>query len=152
MPETPIGPGTEVTLLFTLKLDTGEVVDSTGETPATFKVADGNLLPGFEQAMFGLRAGESAVIPIEAEQGFGLHKEENLQKMKKQTFSPDLELEEGLVVSFANERKEELPGVISRVEEDLVEVDFNHPLAGRDLVFEVSIISVTQVSAEIIRM
>ena len=56
---TPVGPGTRVTLRFSLQLDNGNVVDSTGLKAATFDVGDGNLLPGFEAAMFGLLAGAS---------------------------------------------------------------------------------------------
>ena len=72
MTEQRIGPDKEVTLHFALKLENGEVVDSTfDKKPATFKVGDGNLLPGFEQALYGLKAGDKRVLPIEPEQGFG---------------------------------------------------------------------------------
>ena len=148
----PVGPGTLVTLTFSLRLATGELVDTTDDRPASFTVGDGNLLPGFEAAMFGMKAGEQAALAIPAEQGFGSVKEENVQRMKKGDFSRDIELTEGLVVSFANEKKEELPGVVRRIEEDYVDVDFNHPLAGKDLVFEVRILDVEQVSSEILRM
>jgi FKBP-type peptidyl-prolyl cis-trans isomerase SlpA len=150
--EIPVGPGTEVSLTFSLKLATGELVDSTGEKPAALIIGDGNLLPGFEQAMFGLKAGDHAALSIQAEQGFGPHNEENLQRMKRRDFSQELALAEGLVVSFANEKGEELPGVILEIGDEYVEVDFNHPLAGKDLLFEVTILSVRQVSDEIVRM
>ena len=150
--DVPIGPGTRVTLTFGLKLDSGEMIESTGEKPATFEVGDGNLLPGFERAMFGLKAGDQASLNIVAEQAFGTVKEENIQRMKRSDFSPELALSEGLVVSFANEKREELPGVIREISGDLVEVDFNHPLAGKDVCFDVCIIEVEQVSDEIIRM
>ena len=61
--ELRIGPDREVTLHFALKLENGDVVDSTfDKQPATFKVGDGNLLPGFEQALFGLKAGDRVII------------------------------------------------------------------------------------------
>ena len=72
--------------------------------------------------------------------------------MSRSSFSEDMDLSEGLVVSFADQRKAELPGVISRIDEDEVEVDFNHPLAGSDLLFEVQVIAVEQVSNDIIRV
>lgn len=150
--DVPVGPGTRVTLTFSLKLDSGELIDDTGDKPATFEVGDGNLLPGFERAMFGLRAGDRASLAIAAEQGFGSVKEDNIQRMKKSDFSPELTLSEGLVVSFANEKREELPGVIREIDGDRVEVDFNHPLAGKNICFDVCIIEVEQVSDEIIRM
>lgn len=148
---TPIGPGTRVTLTFALKLDTGELVDGTGDKPAEFSVGDGNLLPGFEKAMFGLTAGVAKSFNIPAEHGFGPSNPDNIQIMKRSVFSEDIELSEGLIVSFADKQKAELPGVIRRVMGDVVEVDLNHPLAGKNLVFDVEIISVEQISKEILR-
>jgi FKBP-type peptidyl-prolyl cis-trans isomerase SlpA len=148
---TPIGPGTKVILYFSIRLDTGELVDSTGDKPAVFMVGDGNLLPGFEQAIFGLTAGTSTSVAVTAEQGFGPAREENVQMMKSSDFDKDIKLTEGLMISFADQQKSELPGVVKRVLGDVVEVDFNHPLAGRDIVFEVEIVSVEQVSNEIAR-
>lgn len=148
----PVGPGTRVTLNFTLSLASGEIIDTTGDTPATFEVGDGSLLPGFERALFGLRAGDSRTLEIAAEQGFGLPNEENLQMLKRQDFAHDIELSEGLIVSFSDQHKQELPGVVSRFVGELVEVDFNHPLAGKDLVFAVEILSVEQITVEIIRV
>lgn len=151
MADASIGPGTRVKLRFTLKLHTGEEIDTTGEAPAEFVVGDGNLLPGFEKAMFGLKAGESGSLNIRAADAFGDHNEDNVQKIRRDQFDAGMELSEGLVVSFADAQKAELPGVVSRVDDDYVEVDFNHPLAGRDIVFEVNILEVEQVSNEIFR-
>lgn len=152
MPKSvPVGPGTRVRLRFALKLASGDLIDSTGDTVAEFAVGDGNLLPGFERAMFGMKAGERRNLAIPSEQGFGDHNPDNVQMMKRSAFAADLELKEGLVVSFADKQKAELPGVISRILGEMVEVDFNHPLAGQDLVFEVDIVEVEQVSNEILR-
>lgn len=151
MSSVPIGPGTQVTLRFTLRLASGEAIDSTGERAATFVVGDGSLLPGFEQAMFGLRAGDQRNLEIDADTGFGPHRQENVQTLPRRDFAADITLEEGLIVSFADRQKTELPGVVKRVWEEAVEVDFNHPLAGKDLQFDVEIIGVEQVSNEILR-
>jgi len=151
MTSTAIGPGTRGRLNFTLRLDSGDEVDSTGGKPADFVVGDGNLLPGFERAMFGLRAGERGSLNIAAKDAFGLHNEDNVQKIRRDQFAPDMELSEGLVVSFADAQGAELPGVVGEIGEELVEVDFNHPLAGYDIVFEVEILEVEQVSNEIFR-
>ncbi len=152
MSNTPVGPGTQVEVRFTLRLPGGNVIDSTGNKSASFVVGDGNLPSGFERAMFGMLAGESAELLIRSEDGFGDHNPENIQCMSRSSFSEDMDLSEGLVVSFADRQKAELPGVISRIDKDEVEVDFNHPLAGRDLLFEVQVIAVEQVSNEIIRV
>lgn len=146
-----VGPGCRVKLRFTLRLAGGDDIDSTGEKPAEFVVGDGNLLPGFERAMFGLTAGDARNLHIPAEEGFGAHNEENVQRLPRSQFAKDIELEEGLIVSFADQQKAELPGVVTRIWDEVIEVDFNHPLAGKDLEFDVHILEVEQVSNEIIR-
>lgn len=151
MADIPVGPGTKVVLGFSLALEDGEVIDSTGDKTAEFIVGDGNLLPGFERAMFGLKAGDRTRLFIEAAHGFGESKPENIQRIKRSQFSPGMTLSEGLIVSFADQHNAELPGVICGISEDLVEVDFNHPLSGKNLYFDVDIVAVEQVSDEILR-
>lgn len=143
MTELAIGPGTQVTLHFAIKMADGTLVDSTFDgSPATFSVGDGNLLPGFEQVLMGMCAGDEKEFPISPEQGFGQRNPNNIQEIPKNSFAEDIELEEGLMVSFADAQQAELPGVVAEVNDDVVKVDFNHPLAGRDLIFEVRIIAV----------
>jgi FKBP-type peptidyl-prolyl cis-trans isomerase SlpA len=146
----PVGPGARVRLRFELRLASGEEVDSTGGKAAEFVVGDGNLPAAFEHAMFGMRAGDRDVFRIESGHGFGPHNADNVQRVPRSRFA-DMELQEGLIVSFADKQQAELPGVIAEIGEDLVEVDFNHPLAGKDLDFEVEIFAVEQVSNEIVR-
>ncbi|MCY1272796.1 FKBP-type 16 kDa peptidyl-prolyl cis-trans isomerase [compost metagenome] len=137
-----IGADTEVTLHFTLKLEDGSVVDSTlDKQPATFRVGDGNLLPGFEQALFGLKAGDRRTLQIEPEQGFGQPNPANVQVMPREQFQ-DMELAEGLLVIFNDAAKTELPGIVKAFDDQHVTIDFNHPLAGKSLAFEVDIIEV----------
>ncbi|MEX2489724.1 MAG: FKBP-type peptidyl-prolyl cis-trans isomerase [Pseudomonadales bacterium] len=152
MADIPVGPGTKVTLRFSLEFEDGEVIDSTGDRAAEFVVGDGSLLPGFERAMFGLKAGDRERLFVEAAHGFGEPKSENIQRIKRSQFSPDMPLSEGLIVSFADQHNAELPGVICGMTEDLVEVDFNHPLSGKNLYFDVDIVAVEQVSDEILRI
>lgn len=142
MTEQRIGPDKEVTLHFALKLENGEVVDSTfDKKPATFKVGDGNLLPGFEQALYGLKAGDKRVLPIEPEQGFGQPNPQNVQIMPRSQFE-DIELSQGLLVIFNDAANTELPGIVKAFDETQVTIDFNHPLAGKALNFEVDILEV----------
>ena len=146
MRDLAIGPGTKITLHFALQLDNGDIVDSNFERdPATFTVGDGNLLPGFEKALFGMLEGEHKTLVIKPEDGFGQRNPNNIQEIARSQFSPDLELSEGLMLSFADAQKTELPGVVQRFDEEVVVVDFNHPLAGRDILFEVAIIKIEPV-------
>lgn len=140
--EQRIAAATQVTLHFAIKLDNGDVVDSTfDKQPATFKVGDGNLLPGFEQALYGLKAGDKRSLPIAPEQGFGQPNPQNVQVMPRSQFK-DMELGEGLLVIFNDAANTELPGVVKAFDEAQVTIDFNHPLAGKALTFDVEIIKV----------
>lgn len=138
-----IGEGTQVTLHFALKLDGGDIVDSTFEgDPAQFTVGDGNLLEGFEQALFGLSAGDNETFVIPPEKGFGQANPNNVQEFKREDFAEDVELEKGLMLSFADAQNAELPGVVTDFNDENVTVDFNHPLAGKPINFEVKILQV----------
>ncbi len=142
-----VGPGTRVTLHFAVLLATGEEVDTTRRgRPARFEVGDGSLLPGFEAALVGMRPGDDAQIELPPARAFGERQRDNVRLMERDRFA-GLELEPGLVVSF-NAGDGELPGVVRQVFERTVEVDFNHPLAGRPIVFDVSILKVEPVDAE----
>ncbi|MBU1460047.1 MAG: peptidylprolyl isomerase [Gammaproteobacteria bacterium] len=145
MSEQRIGPDMQVTLHFSLSLGNGEQVDSTfDKQPATFKVGDGNLLPGFEQQLFGLKAGDKRTFQIAPEQGFGQHNPQNVQTMPRSQFE-GMELSEGLLVIFNDAAKTELPGVVKAFDDRQVTVDFNHPLAGKALTFDVEIFDVKPV-------
>lgn len=143
MTEISVGPGTQVTLHFAVKLEDGSVVDSTFESdPATFVVGDRNLLDGFEKLLFGLSPGDKNSFEVQPEQGFGQRNPSNVQEIPRNAFDAGMELSEGLLVSFADANNKELPGVVQSFDEENVVVDFNHPLAGRNLIFDVEIISV----------
>jgi FKBP-type peptidyl-prolyl cis-trans isomerase SlpA len=144
MTEQRIGPDKEVTLHFALKLANGDVVDSTfDKQPATFKVGDGNLLPGFEVALYGFKAGDKRSLQIEPENAFGQPNPQNVQVMPRSQFA-DMELSEGLLVIFNDAANAELPGVVKAFDDSQVTIDFNHPLAGKTLSFDVEIIEVRQ--------
>lgn len=145
MTDIRIGPDREVTLHFALKLESGDVVDSTfDKQPATFTFGDGNLLPGFELALQGLKAGDKRSLRIEPDHGFGQPNPQNVQVMPRGQFE-GMELSEGLMVIFQDAAKGELPGVVSQFDDQQVTIDFNHPLAGKALTFEVEILDVKSV-------
>ncbi len=145
MSQAVIVRGSRVTLHFSLKLADGSQVDSTFEKePASLIVGDGNLPVGFEETLMGLCQGEEKTSIILPEKAFGMPNPNNIQWMKRDSFAQDVELQEGLVMSFADAANSELPGVIRSFDDQRVEVDFNHPLAGEHLHFEVRILDVEQ--------
>jgi FKBP-type peptidyl-prolyl cis-trans isomerase SlpA len=138
----PIDTGTTVTLHFALLLEDGAVVDSNFEgKPATFSIGDGNLLPGFEETLLGLKKDDQREFVVPPEKAFGQHNEQNLQRVSMDNFD-ELELEPGAMFSFQN-GDGELPGVVVEIVDGEVMVDFNHPLAGKNIIFQVKIMDVT---------
>lgn len=137
-----IDENSTVTLHFSLALENGQMIDSTFEkTAPTMTMGDGSLLHGFEQRLMGLQVGDKKEFLIEPKDAFGAHNPMNVQYFKTEEFDPEI-VEVGMIVSFIDAGQHELPGVISRFDEEQVEVDFNHPLAGKNLLFTVEIIHV----------
>lgn len=143
MSNLPIGPETRVTLHFSLKFEDGAVIDSNfDKDPAVLVVGDSSLPTGFEQKIIAMKAGERGVFTLLPEESFGQSNPNNVQLFSRADFDKDIELVEGLVISFADSRQSELPGVIKSIESENIYVDFNHPLAGQNIVFEVEIVNV----------
>jgi FKBP-type peptidyl-prolyl cis-trans isomerase SlpA len=134
----PVSEGTRVYLNFSVSLEDGSEVDTNfGSDPVDFVVGDGSLLPGFERLIFGMSAGERQMFTVSPENAFGQPNDNNVQYLPRDQFDEDLELEIGLVFSFADASGGEVPGMIIAFDEDEVTVDFNHPLSGRTILFDV---------------
>ena len=143
MDSLPVGPDTKITLHFSLSLEDGSLVDSNfGADPATCTFGDGSLLPGFETVLTGLKSVAEEVFSIQPEKGFGQHNPSNIQQFSRKEFDEELGVEPGLMLSFADANRAELPGVVIEADEETVTIDFNHPLAGHTISFKVKILSV----------
>lgn len=133
-----VSEGTRVFLNFSLSLDDGSEVDTNfGGEPVDFVVGDGSLLAGFEKLLFGMSPGERQMFTVSPEDAFGHPNEENVQILPRSDFDDAVELEIGLVYSFADALGGELPGVVADFDDSEVTVDFNHPLSGRTILFDV---------------
>jgi FKBP-type peptidyl-prolyl cis-trans isomerase SlpA len=138
-----IGIASTVTLHLSLTLEDGMVAESTfGEEPLTFTMGDGSLVHGLELALYGLRPGDTQRLELYPEQAFGLRDPEKIHRLPRSQFSPDMELEPGLIIGFNSADGEEIPGAVLSFDDDSVEMDFNHPMAGHTVVFEVEILDV----------
>ena len=146
-----IGPGTVVTMHFkvTLKED-GMVADASEEgKPMTFTIGDGSLISGLEMAITGLKVGDKQSVELDPLNAFGYHDAENVYHMPREEFSEDLPLDPGTIISFSTPSGDEIPGVIKEVVDDEVIVDFNHPLAGHDIIFAVEIVDIQPPGSEV---
>lgn len=138
-----VGENTLVTLHFSLSLEDGAMIDSTFEkNPARFEYGDGQLPDGFLSYLEGMKSGDSGEWQVLPEKAFGMPNPNNQQVMKRADFPEDMELAEGLMISFADANQSELPGVVKAFDDKDVTIDFNHPLAGETLLFKVEIIAV----------
>ena len=139
----PVSPESTVTLHLSLALEDGTVAESTfDDEPLTFTMGDGTLVEGLELGLYGLKAGDTQRLVLQPQQAFGLHDPDKLHPIARVDFPPELELEAGVIIGFDTPAGEELPGTVVALTDETVEVDFNHPLAGRVVVFEVEIIAV----------
>jgi len=138
--QAAVAPGREVELHFTLALEDGTEADSTrGGEPLRFTVGDGTLAPGLEVLLLGLCAGEDRQMQLPPDGPFGPHDPERLHRMPRSEFDETLPLERGTVIGFTTPDGEEVPGTVLEGDAETVLVDFNHPLAGRALRFDVEI-------------
>ena len=142
-----VAEDTRVTLFFELSLQDGSVVDSNFEgKPAAFEYGDGQLPDGFLSCLDGLSEGEEGAWLVTPEKAFGMPNPSNVQSFKRSDFAEDMQLEKGLVISFADASQSELPGVVKQISDEEVVIDFNHPLAGETLTFKAKIVSVEEIA------
>ena len=145
-----IGDSSEVILHFDLKLEDGSAADSTrvNNKPAKMVMGDGSLTKNFEDCLRGLKAGDKKEFSLAAVDAFGMPNPDNIYYLDRTKFSADMDIQEGMIMGFAQPDGSELPGIIRGVSPLSVTVDFNHPLAGQDVIFDVEIIEVKQTSDE----
>lgn len=144
--EIRIKDGSTVALHFEVSLPNGTVIDSTfgRDEPVSLTIGDGSLLDGFEKVLTNLKAGDTRTAHLPPEEAFGLWNADNVQSFVRSKFSlsePNPVV--GMMMEFADKGQNTLAGVICHVDDDTVKVDFNHPLAGQDVLFKVQIFKVT---------
>lgn len=135
-----VSEGTRVFLNFSVSLEDGSEVDTNfGSDSVNFVIGDGSLLPGFERLLFGMSPGERQMFVVPPENAFGQPNDNNLQILQREDFDEDSSLEIGVVFSFADAIGGEVPGMVIAFDDKEVTVDFNHPLSGRTILFDVLI-------------
>lgn len=132
-----------VTLHYRLGLTNGDVLeDNFDDEPMTVRLGCGKMAEGLELALIGLSEGQEDTIDIGPELAFGHIDETLFRSVPRTEFDPDIELEAGLIIEFATEGGDTLPGTILDFDQDEVRVDLNHPLAGRTVRYSVLVVSV----------
>ncbi|GAP15051.1 FKBP-type peptidyl prolyl cis-trans isomerase/Apo-metallochaperone SlyD [Longilinea arvoryzae] len=124
---------------YSLTVD-GEVVDSSEEGgPIAFLQGRGNIIPGLERELAGMVIGESKSVTVLPADGYGEFEPENLVDVPRSEFPAEIPLEIGTEIQVAMDDGSEDTAIISDIKDDSIQLDFNHPLAGKTLDFQVTI-------------
>jgi FKBP-type peptidyl-prolyl cis-trans isomerase SlyD len=145
-----VADGVVVSMDYTLSLDDGEVIDSTdGQSPLEFLQGVGEIIPGLEQALYGMTVDDKKEVVVEAADAYGEYDPEAIDEVERNIFPREIKLEPGLEVVLTDEDTgEEMMAFVAEIHRNTVVLDFNHPLAGETLHFKVKVTGLRPATAE----
>ncbi|HRU39178.1 MAG TPA: peptidylprolyl isomerase [Candidatus Goldiibacteriota bacterium] len=124
-------------------LDDGSVFDSSeGREPLEFTMGAGMMIPGFEAAVSGMNVGEKKTVKIPCMEAYGPIHPEGINEIPRDGFPPDIDLKPGLQLQLSDKEGGIIIVTVTKVTDKSVTIDANHPLAGRDLTFEIELVSI----------
>jgi len=140
-----------VTIAFTGKLDNGEIFISMSEQePLHTKIGDSNLPPTVEQALIEMSVGEHRTVRVPPEEGFGPRQKVLVQTLDNQKLINTLQPKPGMVLSLKIDKdgvEEKVPATVISVEGSQMTVDYNHPLAGHHLTYDLTLLDVQKATS-----
>jgi len=143
--------GDKVKVHYHGKLTDGTTFDSSeGRAPLEFEIGSGQVIPGFDAGVTGLQVGEKRTVTIPAEQAYGAVSEEQIIEFPKDQFPPELKPEVGMPLQMQNQYGQAFQVVVKEVKDDVVVLDANHPLAGKDLVFDIELVEIAPAKSSLI--
>jgi len=143
-----IADGRIVCLDYTLRLDNDEVVDTSEERePIEFVQGQRQIVPGLEDALYGMEAGDEKSVVVEPAEGYGERNPEASQDVPRDAFQEGVELEAGMPIQVSDGSGRTATAFVAEVGDEAVKLDFNHPLAGETLHFDVEVVDVREASA-----
>ena len=146
--ELKVQNGQVVSMEYTLKVD-GVVTDSSeGREPLEFVHGAGNIIPGLEREMTGMAVGESKDVMIAAAEGYGERDEEAFMDVPRDQFPAEIPMKVGTELQVQNQAGQPMFARIEQVEDKSVRLNFNHPLAGKDLHFSVKVVDLRDATDE----
>ncbi len=135
--------GDVVKVHYTGKLDDGTVFDSsTAREPLEFKLGDDQLIPGFENAVVGMNAGESKTVKIVADEAYGPRRQEMVLVVDRAQFPDEIDPKVGEQMRMRDPNGREFRAKVKDASEETVTLDGNHPLAGEDLTFDIQLVEI----------
>ena len=137
-----VANGKSVKVNYTLTVD-GKVVDSSkGRQPLEFKAGSHQMIPGFEKAVMGMKVGEKKSFKVKPEDGYGLVNPKAYREVPKKQLPKDITPRAGMTLFAQGQDGRKIPVKIKEVKKDVVVMDFNHPLAGKTLNFDVQVMEI----------
>jgi len=144
-----IETGKVVLIHYTLTNDAGEELDtSRGDEPLPYLHGHGNIVPGLESGLEGKQVGFRGTVVVEPAEAYGEHDGTAPQTVPTDAFPEDFEVEEGMQFVIENDEGEQIPVWVVGIEDEVVLLDTNHPLAGETLHFDVEVIEIRAASEE----
>jgi peptidylprolyl isomerase len=135
--------GDTVKVHYTGKLEDGTIFDSSiDREPLEFKIGNGNMIPGFEKAVLGMELGDSKTANIPYQEAYGEKRKEMVVEVPKAQVPDDITPEVGLQLSIEQQDGGPIPVVISEVSDEVIILDANHPLAGKNLIFDIELVEI----------
>ncbi len=135
--------GDTVKVHYTGKLQDGNVFDSSANRePLQFTLGAGNMIPGFEQAVQGMNVGDKKTAEIPSEQAYGEKREDMIISVPRENVPGDIQPEVGQQLAIQQQGGQQVPVTVTEVNEEKVVLDANHPLAGKDLIFEIELVEI----------
>jgi peptidylprolyl isomerase len=135
--------GDTVKIHYTGKFDDGtEFASSVNDDPLQFTIGEGQVIPGLELAVTGMRAGEAKTTQILADQAYGPYQEHKVVEVNRNRFPAHLDLQIGTVLRMRKAGGEKIRRLVTTISETRVTLDGNHPLAGEDLTFDLQLIEI----------
>jgi len=133
--------GDKVKVHYTGKFDDGTVFDSSeGRDPLEFTLGSGQVIPGFENGVVDMELKESKTVNIPADEAYGIHREDMVIEVKKEQIPQDIEVQLGTELGMSGEAPgQELRVTVVGITDDMVKLDGNHPMAGKDLTFDITL-------------
>ncbi|MGH7575281.1 MAG: FKBP-type peptidyl-prolyl cis-trans isomerase [Longimicrobiales bacterium] len=134
--------GDTVRVHYTGKFDNGQVFDSSaGRAPIEFEVGSGQVIPGFDQAVVGMQPGQEKQVTVPADQAYGPHRTEKLVEVPREEFPSDISATVGQKL-LMSQGGQDFEVTVTGVSDDGVVLDANHPLAGKDLRFDLELVEI----------
>jgi len=138
-----------VTINYTLKDSEGEIIDSTSEGKSfSFLSGSEQILPKLEEAIGGMLIGSKKIVALAAADAYGEYFDDAVQVLQSSEFPKEMEIKEGMEFVTNDADGNQMPFVISKITDEQITVDFNHPLAGEDLTFDVELLDLRDATAE----